>query len=69
MKDKIKVKDEGKPASKKLKFYLKSDPKFMSQGEGQLEETAVASISDAMPSISSVENTSIVVESYQVGEL
>ena len=69
MKDKIKVKDEGKPASEKLKFYLKSDPKFMSQAEGELEETAVASISDAMPSVSSVVSTSEVVESSQVSEL
>ena len=69
MKDKIKVKDEGKPASKKLKFYLKSDPKFMSQREGEIEETALASISDSVPSVSSVENTSSVVESSQVGEL
>ena len=69
MKDKIKVKDAGKPASEKLKFYLKSDPKFMSQGAGELEETAVASISDAMPSSSTIESSVETVESAQVGEL
>ena len=69
MKDKIKIKDKGKSMKEKLKFYLKTDPKFKSQAEGEIAETAVASISQEMPFGADTMEYSEVLESSAVSEL
>ena len=69
VKDKIKQKDEGKVTEEKLKFYLNSDPKFKSQSEGEVEETAIASISQEMPTSAEMIDSAEVLESSEVGEL
>ena len=69
VKDKIKLKDEGKVSEEKLKFYLNSDPKFKSQVEGEEEETAIASISQEMPTAAGMTESAEVLESSEVSEL